>query len=408
MENIFESYDYKYNGLNRKEIEDKLYAEIMDALHKRYGASPDTQILKRVQEEWNAIQQADIVLDVAFMHEFISWMREEKHPWKHMDCSCFIFYLLKISEGNPLPAHVYCPSCGKIKWYPELPSGFDINFYTDEVDGDYIPYTYDFCECNEGLEGLICDGHNIAWQPFFYMDFIRYKGFTIIVPIEMETEMVHFLQEHWLAELDDAEPYYRRDDIRKINYSEIVFMFYLRREEYSESFFEKEGDMKFKKDMLSIWTSLVATKSEQEELYDKELPIPRTFGELIYTYGLFHCYGTWNELAQMMVRELNYSVASLIVFKDDVFHYYLRHGGSELDAWYGMEAAKFGNRMINIREEMRWAHDKWVLEFFDKFESDEAGPLVLWSKGAVVERLLQNIRKYYYDLPKDQNEGMDE
>ena len=63
MENIFESYDYKYNGLNRKEIEDKLYAEIMDALHERYGASPDPQILKRVQEEWNAIQQADIVLD---------------------------------------------------------------------------------------------------------------------------------------------------------------------------------------------------------------------------------------------------------------------------------------------------------------------------------------------------------
>ena len=52
MKNIFESYDYKYNGLNRKEIEEKLYAEIMDVLYKRYGASPDPQILKRVQEEW--------------------------------------------------------------------------------------------------------------------------------------------------------------------------------------------------------------------------------------------------------------------------------------------------------------------------------------------------------------------
>ena len=78
---MFEGYKYRYSRLLDTQIEEYLYADILTALHTRYGPNPDAAIWKRIEDEWNAIRRTDTVADVAFLHEYVSWAKKKHLPY---------------------------------------------------------------------------------------------------------------------------------------------------------------------------------------------------------------------------------------------------------------------------------------------------------------------------------------
>ena len=67
----------RYTGLTAQQTAEQLYAEIQSALCNRYGPDPDTKVRTRVEEEWAAIKRTGMVATVAFLHEIVSWARQE-------------------------------------------------------------------------------------------------------------------------------------------------------------------------------------------------------------------------------------------------------------------------------------------------------------------------------------------
>ena len=393
--NIFSNYRYMYQGLRTEEIEERLYSEIMEALYKKYGPEPDALILERLEDEWNGVKKTDTVLDIAFLHEFTCWMRKEKFPWLVSAGACFVLYLLKVTEANPLPAHAYCPACHKVIWYLGMPSGYDIDFLHEETAGPYdiVPLLLEPCECGNDERNYICDGHNLIWQTVFGGAEYEYVQFELHVPIEMENELPAFISEHWLNELADAAIYNPHKNILSGNCLHLGFRYNLYKEEYPSAFVDWEGKKCFGYDTLKISLALIANSVEMNRFYDINLPKPRTFGELVYNFGLFHGKGTWNDMTKYMVRKQDYYTPSLVVFKEDVFSYLRKHGYTQEEAWFSLQQVQFGLKLFNAKENLWWEHDRWVLDLI--VDEKEPGTFHLWSKGHAVETLLHRIRKHY-------------
>ena len=92
---MMDGYEYKFLGLSDTEIEERLFAYVIDALHDKYGNNPDRQIIKRIDEEWETIKQISLIKEIAFLYEFTSWLRKEKYSYLLLDESAgsFILYL---------------------------------------------------------------------------------------------------------------------------------------------------------------------------------------------------------------------------------------------------------------------------------------------------------------------------
>lgn len=104
----------KYNDIAADEIQSKFYKIIQNSLYEHYGEKPDAKIQKQVDEEWFVILEKGLLLDVMTLYEIILWLKENNHPYWMRACagSSFVFYLLGITCGNPLPPHYYCPRNG--------------------------------------------------------------------------------------------------------------------------------------------------------------------------------------------------------------------------------------------------------------------------------------------------------
>ena len=58
---MMNGYEYKFLGLSDTEIEERLFAYVIDALHDKYGNNPDRQVIKRIDEEWETIKQISLI-----------------------------------------------------------------------------------------------------------------------------------------------------------------------------------------------------------------------------------------------------------------------------------------------------------------------------------------------------------
>lgn len=97
-------FEFIFHGLPALEVEGELRQIIDTALVQKYGKNPDELIVKRISEEWAAMERTGVILDVAALYELVVWLKKNGHPYWLRGCagSSFILYLLDITTGNLL------------------------------------------------------------------------------------------------------------------------------------------------------------------------------------------------------------------------------------------------------------------------------------------------------------------
>ena len=352
----------KYAGMTTGEITEKFRCDIDTALHQRYGDDPDAVIIKRVEDEWDALIHSGTLLDAATLYELTLWLRENRSPYWMNGCagSSFLFYLLGMTFGNPLPPHRYCPKCHRVDWESYIfRDGFDLPDLSCESDGS----------------PRIRDGHDIPYQMLWgYREFGEYQ-IKVVEPLV--DPLLQILDLHWLRK-SGAKPAQHEQLSTLIYYSNITIECFLDPLEIRPSFHDVEvtaDDVDF---ALGEAGMLINEVFSEEHL---EIPQPMDFADLLSSLGL-------REVLDEKTRilwELGYTASDLICFRDDVFRYLLDHGFSEEDAWKGMQECRKGRGLPIITDEMQKSRDKWVI---DRCESI----LSLFPKAHALEYILFKMR----------------
>lgn len=383
-------YQYLFSGMSIQEIEEKLRSIVQTALCEKYGDNPSYPIIERIEEEWDAIKRCDLAAETAVLYELTTWLKENKYFHYYMSDnsgSSFIFYLLGITRGNPLPPHQYCPECKKVWWYPAK-DGFDLmrNIHS-ENDGSF----------------LWADGHNLPWQILFGYDNSRLE-FEIHLPIELYADLFRAFISHWLYDVKPCDkPWIFCGDKYRSNYIELPnlnLVFCVGYEDSNLPISESESNdtentVKFSPEewrysMLVLWNLLIGCDYDCfedigiTEPYDLDDNF-NSISELIYLCGLLYSKGVWDEETEWMIKAMGYSPSDLIVFSDDVYQYLIEHGYSEETAWLGMDSVRQGKGLPIVTDELRFSCDKWVIARCDKIEH-------LWSKAQAIERILFRYR----------------
>ena len=343
---------YRYNGMTADEIAASLRESISKALLMRYGPAPDAAIVKRVRDEWAAMENCRDILDVAVVYELTTWLKEQREPyWMNGTAgSSFILYLLGVTLGNPLPPHYYCPQCHQVIWQ------------TDHVDGfDLPPDRF----CQNDYTFLCGDGHNIPWQT--HWGYGKKPYYDILVTESLTEEMWTFLQSHSLSELRAGEkPEARGDGANpcSIRFSRCNITCILDPNKISPYFYDI-----MRPDASSTYnavTMMSAVDHEAKKTARLQSNPMHPFADLVGRFGLTHSTGVWDEEACFMVEMFGYSISDLIAHREDIFFYLLSHGFSEEDAWYGMDCVRRGKGLPIVTDEMALARDKWVVDRCDK------------------------------------------
>ena len=349
---MMNEFKFNFSGLSALEVNDKLQQIINTALIQKYGEKPNESIVKRITEEWAAMERANIIHDVAAIYELAAWLKKNGHPYwlRGYAGSIFILYLLGITTGNPLPSHYYCPICKSVQWQPLCADGFDLPQDATCANDDAL---------------LISDGHNIAWQMCFGFDDFT-PVFDMDLPSDLYGSFWDTCASHWLKTIDPSNvptnPYEGKRQCIKI--SKLSLMFHLERDEISHTFYNHEYTASDREYMLLEWNLLVNDETD----FTNDIPEPDRVADLIPLFGLSYSAGAWDEATACMIEEMGYSPADMIAYRDDVYRYLIDHGFGEKDAWKGMSRVRKGLDFPVITDEMRQARDKWVLSRCKRIE----------------------------------------
>lgn len=369
-----ESFPSPYANMTPEEIEASLRDEVSAALQRRYSLLPDPQVVRRVDEEWAALQASQTVLEAAALYELTLWLRRRGFPyWLCGSCgSSLIFYLLGMTSANPLPAHYYCPQCRQVHWAPHRPDGFDLP---------------ERRVCEEDGSPLQGDGHNIPWQSLWSGggDFLPDGQYQMRLSSAAYPALAPFLKSHWLRDLrcdgGAVEPY---PNIRVLKLSCLSLVFTIDPEEVSPDFHNVELTASCVTSALADSDALMNPDQDAGEP-GAPLPPPRSFSELVYSCGLLHSAGVWDQRSAFMVSQLGYALPDLIAFRDDVFFYLRAHGFDSREARRGMDQVRRGRGLPAVTDEMRANRDKWALDRCDSVE-------YLFSKAHIVEWILFRLK----------------
>ena len=98
--------------LDNQSTEKKLKAIIDHALQEKYGKEPPAEVIRRIKEEWQAIEESKIYFDIYNLYKRSLWLKQNncKFYIRGTAGSSFILYLLGITRGNPMP------DCYNIPW----------------------------------------------------------------------------------------------------------------------------------------------------------------------------------------------------------------------------------------------------------------------------------------------------
>lgn len=364
------SYVSRYAGMTPDEIEASLYEDIAAAVQRRYSLLPDDGIMKRVRAEWAALRSSGTVLEVAALYELTCRLKERGFPfWLCGACgSSFIFYLLGMTSGNPLPPHYYCPQCRQVSWADSQADGFDLP--ENRV-----------CESDGIL--LLGDGHNIPWQTLWSGGPLPDCRYEMRLAGPAYEELLPFLKNHWLRLLNpEARLVKPHPSIHAVRFSRLFLMFTIDPKDVSPDFFGTELNAACAAPALLDSEALIDPDRDGEGI---SIPAPDRFADLVYACGLCHSTGAWDDGAAFMVQRMGYTLSDLIAFRDDVFSYLLSHGFPEDEARQGMTQARKGRGFPRITGEMKAARDKWVL-------SRCASVQYLFPKAHAVEWILYRLK----------------
>lgn len=369
-------FRHKYDGMSAEEVAASLKETIAESLHARYGPTPDAAIVKRVQEEWAAMEASGGVEDVAALHELTLWLKERREPYwvRGTPGASLILYLLGITAGNPLPPHYYCPRCHSVIWRSDCADGFDLpTDLTCEKDG-----------------ALLCgDGHNIPWPT--HWGYGKEPEYVFDVSEPLTETLWAFFQGHWLSRLrPEVEIIHRHPDAdpRFMGFSRLWINCRLDPSEISPDFYNIMPDASCIPNAMRVHRAFLETAKPNPyngvsvELFFRPV---YTFADIIAKISITSSTCSCDEDAQFMVERLGYSLSDLITCRDDIFFYLLSHGFSEKDAWYGMDSVRRGRGLPVITSEMSLARDKWVIDRCERVK-------YLFSKAHAIEYIFYRLR----------------
>lgn len=332
----------KYAGLSAREIETALYCEVKSQLCQKYGEKPDCSIQRRVNAEWTAMEQSGVTLDVAALYELTIWLKKNQSPYwmRGHSGSSFILYLLEITTGNPLPAHLCCPKCKSVRWEPLYVDGLDIpQDYTCDKDG--VP--------------LITDGHNIPWQILW-----GFGGFQATFDIDLPSDLYERFQEtlclHWLLKVK-SDSKFHKETLRCLKLSNLSLMFTLKANTIAPEFYSRKFTATDQNYIVRHCEALICCSSENRiETYE-----PHDVADVIAMFGLIHSTGVWDEITALMIDQLGCSLSDMIAFQDDIYQYLIDHDVLEKDAWQATRSVSMGRGLPFVVYGMMQARDKWVI-----------------------------------------------
>lgn len=323
----------KYNNIKelKKEINLKLF--------NKYGLFPDKFIIDSLKEELLAIETGEKAGEIIILYEFVNWLKNEKIAyWLRGNAGAsFIFYLLGITRGNPLPAYSYCPKCKTLYWLDNCYSGFDV---------------IDFIECEDDGKTLVTDGHKIPWQSLWGYGNEKIV-FTIDLPIKSYDRVRKFFEDYQVDRLNQRDLLTAKEEGKSLRFSNIDCLFTIGRT--SPTFYENKLDIDW---AIKSFNSIIGFNDEDSPL---NLPSPQVFSDILYSFGLNYSTGAWTEKTKYMVENLGISLADMIVFREDIYYYLLNHGFCYVEAWLGAESFRKPEGFFKITDEMKFAANKWKL-----------------------------------------------
>ena len=338
---IQQMYCGAYAFLPKLGIEEMLEEELWDTRKNKYGREPE--IFKRIRQEWTALLEVDAITELAAVHEFSAWLKQNKHPYRLGGTAVcgMIPYLLGIHDVNPLPPHLYCPECQKVIWKEDCQDGFDI-------PPEVCP------ECVGLMQG---DGHNLVWQE--YASYGRAPTYVFYLPCDMKPLISDWLDSHWLRKYmgdqwEAAQPY--EDHFVRGN---LHFRFELDWDEIPPDFYSINIGANSKSELIQMVTN--------DEYYHRN-PYPKDMGELLTQLGFRKTIWKEDKVARNILVQNKISWRNIPSCREEVFFYLKEHDFIEKDAFRGMTSVRKGKGLPVVTEDMRTAEDHWKAEYYNQID----------------------------------------
>ena len=99
-------FEYIFSGLSALEAEGKLRQIIDTALVQKYGENPDDLIVKRVTEEWAAMERTEVIADIATLYELAAWLKDFVPVGYYNRKPSATTLLLPQMQGNTMADHI--------------------------------------------------------------------------------------------------------------------------------------------------------------------------------------------------------------------------------------------------------------------------------------------------------------
>ena len=172
-----------------------LWEKAEKRMEELYGEDPPLRIMNHFITERNALHRCNAVIIFDVLARVNHAARQSRKGFYAGGSTCFTSWLLGATEVNPLEAHVYCPRCHRVEFYPEFSSGWDIPEKACECgarmipDGHSIPVetcviagesSFSFFMCDVDLD-FIKEAEDIILtygEQFFGMQIFREEGST--------------------------------------------------------------------------------------------------------------------------------------------------------------------------------------------------------------------------------------
>lgn len=354
----------------------KLYSYIKEKLFEKYGSDVDAGILKRLDEEWNAICIKKLESDYYNLMVLIEWLKKEGFPYTLGLGRCLITYLFDTTSPNPLPPHKYCKHCKKVYWCKSdiyKIDGFDIPEIErrDIKISDTMP-KYGFCSCIH--DDFEYDGHDLLWQ----IPLNQYRKckteIEVLLPKGTEDKVAGLFKIYSLDILSMA---------RELLIGRMKLKFCLAEAGGDKNYYDNIVSASCVGKVLENWPGVTGIP------FNSRLPVPDSFYSLLATYSFHYSTRLWNFRTEFMVRHLDLNPENLMCFQEDIYNLYIRHGFSSNDAYTAMLSLRYGFEPPFRISDIRLCDDYWKYHLLMATYI----PRYILSKGEIVERIFYSIRR---------------
>lgn len=266
--------------MTEKEIWDKAYKRIFEL----YGNVPDLRIVSRFYSEKQTFMQYEVG---KYFYDLFRLRAEVKQADDRMVvkapiASCFVAYLLRATDENPLPAHYYCPKCKTVLWM-EGRCVFDLR---DR-----------FCACGERMKP---EGFDIPFETYLsYAKKLRVADITDESYLELSEATFSHYQKSLLYTTNICK---QLEKASGISMDDIDM-----------------NDREVKCRLLTGNFERLAAGGEKVIKQMISLTHPQSYNELLKLIGLAHGTCTWKYNAEQLLSDGVCSLADIPAMRDEVF-----------------------------------------------------------------------------------------